>query len=934
MGIRNEIGVTQEYSLNITASSYNHAGPTSLPLTPGSRVGPYEIATQIGVGGMGEMYRARDTKLGRDVAIKVLPATLTNDADRLVRFQREAQVLAALNHPNIAAIHHVEETSDGPALVMELVEGETLADRIARGPIPIDETLPIAKQIAAALEAAHEQGIIHRDLKPGNIKVRDDGTVKVLDFGLAKLAEAPAGSTASPNAASLSPTITSPALMTGVGVLLGTAAYMSPEQARGKAVNKRADIWAFGCVLYEMLTGKPAFDGEDVSVVLASVIKGEPDWTALTPDVPRAIVELIRGCLEKDGRKRVGDIGAATFVLNHIDRLGVPVAASQSAAVRVPLWRRATPIAAGITISALLTGGAVWLLTRPSRPVVRVALTTSGSTALLPSGSNPDISVTPDGSRIIYRGNRQLLVRSLNQLEPAVLGNVNASQGALGPFVSPDGRWIGFFDGTTTLKKVAITGGPPVTIAGVGDGEPRGATWGPDGTIIFATGASQTGLQRISASGGSPTVLTKPGRDGDHLWPEFLPGGKAVLFTIAGIGNVENAQIAVLDLQTGTTKVLIRGGSHAHYVPTGHLVYGSLGTLQAVAFDLGRLEVVGTPTPVLEGVLTMPGGAADFVVSSNGSLVYVQGNASAAVRNTIMSVDRQGHASALPGLPPDAYRYLRMSPDGTRLALATDLDVWTYDFNRATLSRLTTNPASDTRPLWTPDGQRVVFTSDRAGYLELYWRPGDGAGSDERLLTRAKDLIDLRAENWSPDGKQLLLVEVSSSAPRVECVIEEMPVERPSTVKILVKNDFCNDHPAISPDGHWMAYQSSLSGRNEIYTERYPELGDRQQISTEGGRNPFWSGDGHELFFETPDFRHVLAVSVQSARSIVFGRPHDLFNIFTASPSGGGNRPIDIAPDGRFLIISGGQADGDVPPSNIVLVQNWTEELKRLVPSN
>ena len=898
-------------------------------LAVGTRIGSYEVVSPLGAGGMGEVYRARDTRLGRDVAVKVIADAARGDADRIARFQSEAQLLAALNHPHIATIHGLEEANGSQFLVMELVEGETLAERLKSGPIPVGEALGVARQIADALQAAHEKGIIHRDLKPANIALTSNGQVKVLDFGLAKMLEGAASGDIS-----VSPTMS--LAFTQAGVILGTAAYMAPEQARGRRVDKRSDIWAFGCVLYEMLTGTRAFDGEDAAVVLASVIKGEPEWSALPSGVPAPIVTMLRSCLEKDPHKRIADIAAAMFVLDHaaqlVERVEVPVAAVQPAPpTRRPLWRRAMPVTGAVAITALLAGAGVWLLTRPVSPsVVRTTITTSGSAALALGGADRDIAITPDGSRIVYRGNNQLLVRAVNQLEPTVLSGLGAPRGV---FISPDGQWIGFFDGTGLLKKVAITGGPPVTIAPTEGTGPRGASWGPDGTIIFATAANTTGLQRVSAAGGEPTVLTKPDREHgelDHVWPEFLPGGKAVLFTITPAGgNIENAQVAVLDLQTGTSKVLIRGGSHAHYVPTGHLVYGATGTLRAVAFDLGRLEVTGTPAPVLEGVVTTAQGAADVAVAANGSLVYVPGTAGGGGRQTVVSVDRQGRASPLPGLPLDTYRDVRVSADGARLALATLADVWIYDLARATLSRLTTDPAPDTRPLWTPDGQRIIFTSARAGYPELFWRPADGTGSDERLLARGKDLLDLRANGWSADGRQLLLTEVPSN---VGCAIGQIAIERPSDAKVLVKSEFCNDFAAVSPDGRWMAYDSNVSGRYEIYVERYPELGNRQQMSTGGGRRPLWSRDGRELFFGTPDNRQMLVVPVRSGTTLVAGRPQVLFEFaMVASVS---SRPYDVAPDGRFFIIRSGQAEDDaVAASNIILVLNWFEELKRLVPT-
>jgi eukaryotic-like serine/threonine-protein kinase len=878
---------------------------------------------------MGEVYRARDTRLKRDVAIKIVPESFAADPERLARFQREAEVLASLNHPNIAAIHGLEESDGTRALVMELVEGETLADRIARGAIPWDEALPLAKQIAEALEAAHERGIVHRDLKPANIKVRPDGTVKILDFGLAKLTESTTSNSPDPSGLSMSPTITSPALVSGAGVLLGTAAYMAPEQAKGRPADKRSDIWAFGAVLYEMLSGQRAFKGDDISDTLAAVLRQDIDWTALAPSTPASVRRLIARCLDRDAKRRLRDIGEARIALDD------PAALARGDAGGVPalapprsLLRRATPIAAALFVGALIAAGSVWLLTRPAPPsVVRTTVTTSGSTALALSGIDRDVAITPDGSRIVYRGTNQLLVRALNQLEPTVLSGLGAPRGI---FVSPDGQWIGFFDGTT-MKKVAITGGPPVAIApaqGIGS---RSATWGPDGTIIFATGAPATGLRRVSAAGGDSTVLTKPDRERgerDHREPEFLPGGGAVLFTITPINGIE--QIAVLDLQTGTSKVLIRDGSHAHYVSTGHLVYGVTGTLRAVAFDLGRLQVVGTPAPVLEGVVTTglgPTGlgTADAAVAANGSLVYVPGRAGGARQQTVVSVNREGQAAPLPGLPPDSYRDVRVSPDGGRLALATEADVWTYDVVRATLSRLTTDAASDRSPLWTPDGQRIIFRSTRAGYPELFWRPADGTGREERLLSRGKELIDLYPSGWSPDGRQLLFTEA------FPCAIGQMAIEAPSNANVLVTSEGCNAHPAVSPNGRWIAYRSNVSGQNEIYVERYPELGNRQQISTGGGYVPLWSRDGRELFFLSPDGREMLAVPVQSGSTLVAGRPQVLFETATAVTVSG--RPYDVAPDGRFLIIRRVETEAGGTPSNMIVVLNWTEELKRLVPT-
>jgi eukaryotic-like serine/threonine-protein kinase len=892
-----------------------------MALAPGTRFGTYEIASQIGAGGMGEVYRARDTRLNRDVAIKVLPDAFTHDPDRLARFTREAHLLAALNHPHIGAIYGIEDDAGRRALILELVKGDTLADRIAQGRIPLRDALPIARQICEALQTAHEQGIIHRDLKPSNIKLTPDDIVKVLDFGLAKLGHPDA---VSGRDVTLSPTITSPALMTTAGVVLGTAAYMSPEQAKGREADKRSDVWAFGCVLYEMLSGRRAFDGEDMTDVLGAVVRLEPEWQALPADMPAAIRTLLQQCLVKDRRKRVADLAAARFVLDD-QLLAATSIVPPAAAPRRSRWLRV----AALSIAALAIAAVAAMLARyTQRPapahVVRSILATSGSTELALSGLWRDLAITPDGLRVVYLGNSQLLVRALDQLESRVL-----TRGApRNPFISPDGQWVGFFEGST-MKRVAITGGPPETLTQV-QGDAGGATWGPDGTIVFATGDAASGLMRVPAEGGAPAVLTKLNREErDHVWPEFLPGGRALLFTIyPAVGGLDNTRVAVLDLQTGSSKVLIRGGSHAHYLPTGHLVYGIGGTLRAVGFDLSRLELTGTSAPVVDGVAMTRTGGVEAAVAPNGTLVYIPGTGGA--RRTIVSVDGSGRASPLPGLQPDIYRQLRVSPDGRRLAYSALGDIWVYEFARAQATKLTTDPASDTNPVWTPDGQRIVFTTFRAGYPEIFWRAADGTGSDERLFTRAKDLTSLFASSWSADGTQLIFSEVPGN---LQSFVGQFTLGRSGDVRVLLKNNSSNGRAAISPDGRWIAYESNTSGQSEIYVERYPELGNRVQISSGGGRDARWSSTGDELFFGTEDGRQLFAASVRPGATLDAKSPRVLFDVAMA-PIVAGDQSYDVASDGRFVVIRNeADADGRLAPT-LVLIQNWSEELKRLLPTN
>jgi serine/threonine-protein kinase len=661
-------------------------------LEAGTMVGPYRIDRLIGAGGMGEVYRAHDAMLGRDVAIKVLPYAFTSDPEHLARFKREARLLAALNHPHIGAIYGYEESEGVYALVLELVEGPTLADRLTTGPLPVKEALELAQQIAEALEAAHEHGIVHRDLKPANIKVRADGTVKVLDFGLAKALDP------SPSATdvSQSPTITSPAA-TRMGMVMGTAAYMSPEQAHGKAVDKRADIWAFGCVLYEMLTGRRAFEGESVSDTLAAVFRGQPDWTALPYETPSPIRALLRRCLDRDPRERIADLGAALFLIKEYGTLEAgPVEGEPARATR----RRVAVVgAAALLVGAAAAGTGVWIATRPDAPplVTRTIVTTSDAAALNLQGDASNVAITPDGTRVVYGGTNQLIVRALDRLDPTVLGGIGAPRTI---FMAPDGQWVGFFDGNASLKKVPITGGPAVTLAATDGTAPRGATWSEDGTIIYATQTRATGLHRISSAGGTPAVLTKPDHargEADHFWPEFLPGGQRVLFTItASSGVSDNAQVAVLDLRTGTYKTVIRGGQHAHYVSTGHLVYGAADTLRAVPFDLGRLEVTGPPVPIIESVVTTSDGGLEMALAVTGTLVYVPGR-DIATQRLLVWVDRMGREEPV-ATQPRAYIYPRIAPDGSRVAVDIsdrERDIWIWDIARETLTRLTFNPSPD-----------------------------------------------------------------------------------------------------------------------------------------------------------------------------------------------------------------------------------------------
>jgi serine/threonine-protein kinase len=913
-----------------------------LALTPRTRIGAYEITAQIGVGGMGEVYLATDSNLKRSVAIKVLPASVAGDADRLARFQREAEVLAALNHPNIAAIYGLEKTPDLTALVMEFVEGDDLSQRIARGAIPIEEALPIAKQIADALEAAHEQGIIHRDLKPANIKLRPDGTVKVLDFGLAKAMEPAAGSSPS---ASMSPTLSIHA--TQAGIILGTAAYMAPEQARGKAVDKRADVWAFGAVLFEMLTGSPPFPGEDISHILARVIERDPDWSAL-PTLSPTLGILLRRCLTKDPRQRMRDIGDVRLALD--GAFDAAPATTRQTAPRRPLWQ----LAAVFSVAALVIGGTVvaagtWLAVRPSAPQpVHFAILPTATQPLTLQGFQRDIAITPDGRNIVYRvgpagtAGSQLVVRSLDQLDARLLPGIS---GIRSPFISPDGHWIGFFEGVSggELKKVSILGGPPITLCKF-SGNPLEASWGPNDTIIFADNDRSTGLLSVAASGGEPKVLTKPDPahgELDHAMPFILPGGRAVLFTILAVGQPsDNAQIAVLDLKTGQKKTLIRGGSDARYVDTGHLVYAAAGTVRAVRFDLARLEVTSDPVPMVEQV-AMSGTTwtANFVLSNTGTLVYVPGIGGGGLTRSLVWVTRQGREEAIKA-PLRAYTFPRISPDGTRVAFDIrdqENDIWVWDLTRETLTRVTFDPGLDRQAVWTPDSRRLLFSSSRGGAQNLYAQAADNTGTIERLTTSPNPQVPL---SMSPDGTRVLFMETTPKTGQdiSMLTLAPSPATTPRPTQPLIQTAFNELNAEVSPDGQWVAYQSNESGVMEVYVRPFPKVDTGHwQVSTGGGSRPLWGRNGRELFYYAFSDGALMAVSVHPVGALFSAsNPSKIFDTgqYFFGPPG---RTYDVSADGqRFLMIklasTSGQ-DGPATSPSLVVVEHWTEELKARVPT-
>ena len=917
-----------------------------MSLAARAQLGPYEIVSPLGAGGMGEVYRATDTRLKRQVAIKILPADVAGDADRLARFQREAEVLASLNHPHIAAVYGFEDASGVKALVMELVEGPTLQDRIAKGAIPIDEALPIARQIAEALEAAHDQGIVHRDLKPANVKLREDGTVKVLDFGLAK------GRERSPESSGVdltmnvadSPTLVSPA-MSRAGVILGTAAYMSPEQARGRAVDKRTDVWAFGAVLYEMLAGVRAFEGEDVTELMAAVVKSTPNWAALPPDVPPHVVTLIQRCLDKDWKTRIGDMAVARFLLSD----GAALAAASAAVPAIaspPRWRQPLPwIAAGVVAGTL----AGWLLPRRSTgvqpsvtrlqmdvlPAEQISVSTFG-------GERPSrvaMTVSPDGRRIVFVGTRG----AVSQLYERRLDNADATpiagtEGATGPFFSPDGAWIGFIV-DNKIKKVAAAGGPAATICDLPPGARWGASWGQDGTVFFA---ARTGIFKVASSGGTPTRLTTVDTiKGDrHLLPQLLPGGKVLLFTAP-------PNIVTMTLATGEQRTLVEGGSDARYVDAGgarHLVYMKSGTLMAVPFDVRTAQVTGPSVALVEGIMhgVNAGNASDetqvgqFAIASSGTMFYVLGGIGPNREETLTWVDRTGAAKPLVDAPGRSFLNPHLSPDGRKIVTAIrrdgsrDTDIWLYDVSNGSSLRLTLDGGGS--PVWSPDGKRIVYASGTNSASNLYLIDGGGSGKPERLTTSE---FSQTPASWAAGTNTIAFLQ----RPTPDTFgIYTLPMDGPDAgkPKLFLESRFALANPELSPDGRWMAYGSAESDTFEVYVQPYPGPGGKARISTAIGTEPIWTANGRELLFRgaTATTMPVFSATIASLSPFQANAPRVLF----AAPNGvydrtGPVRGWDASADGQRLLMLRMNRTANKPVTTIHVVLNWTDELRRRVPS-
>ncbi len=907
-----------------------------MALSSGTHLGPYEILALLGAGGMGEVYRARDKKLARDVALKILPPAFLANSERMGRFQREAQLLASLNHQNIAAIYGLEESGSTRALVMELVEGQTLAERAKCGPVPLDEALNIARQIAEALEAAHDKGIIHRDLKPENVKVTPEGKVKVLDFGLAKAMDTAGGS-----AEDLSQSPTLSVEGTKAGVILGTAGYMSPEQARGKPVDKRTDIWAFGCVLYELLAGRRAFPGETLSDCVAAVLGKDPQWDVLPASTPRQVQALLRRCLQKDPQRRLRDIGDARIELE--DALTSP--AHEALARREPVkMTRRTAISALAGAAVGAAGAGVFAISRFR------GTTPHGLTQFripVPDGAkafasfNKRVAISPDGTHVAFNlltagvanditATEKFYLHSLRELEPKVLPFDGGAA-----FFSPDGKWMGFFSGTLgnlQVRKMALDGGAPVTVCATENF--IGATWAADDTIYFVP-LVPGGLARVPAAGGQPKEIVKVDLtkgERQHRYPCALPGGKAVLLTVgtADAETFDDAHIAVLNTETGQTKTLIEGGTHPRYSPSGHLLYARDGKIFAIRFDAKRLETMGQPFTVLEGVLmSRNSGLANYDVSASGDLVYIPGVADKGER-TLVWVDRNGRVEPLK-LPQRAYLHPRISPDMRQLAIEIEgpnHNFYVYDFAREVLAQMTADGVSHW-PVWSPDGTELVYRSGRMGAFRMWQVPTDRSRPAAQLPGTG---ISQSAESWSPDGHALAYTAITPEAGS-HIMVQSLKGDHESHPFADIKAGAGS--PKFSPDGRWLAYCSNETKKPQVYVQAFPGPGAKIQVSSDGGTDPVWKRTGEELYFRNGD--KMMAVSVSTAPTFRAGRPRVLWEghyshgmSTSCGPPGPTSSNYDVTADGKRFLMIKDEAPDTAYSKQIVVVLGWADEVSRL----
>ncbi len=877
-------------------------------LAPGTVIASYVVESRIGGGGMGDVFVALDRKLGRRVALKVLKTEHALSGPHLARLKSEARKLAALNHPNIATLHGIEQLDDTQVLVLELIEGQTLRELLAHGALSIPEALTIAQQVAAALDAAHEHGIVHCDLKPENIRVRADGTVKVLDFDVARTFD-DANRLSTPDEATV--TVDS-------GAIIGTVAYMSPEQARGLSIDRRADNWGFGCVLYEMLTGERAFAGGRADA-LASVLTREPDYSRLPAGLPPAIGTLLRRCLTKNARERLRDIGDARIEL----RDALTGNASELRERAPPhTWLRRALIGTGI-VAAMALGAAGWLAAhapqRTAARIVRFEIPTA-LPDVNPLGAM--LAISPDGSRIAYVDDSGLVVRARDRLEARSVYRLTGP-GSGAPFFSSDGEWLGFTDGQALLKLPAA-GGAVVPIAATGHAAFASSS-GED--VLFA---NPRGIFRLRGDAKEPQqLLANTGTYEQPAFPQLLPNGAAVLFTVISTRTntpraallASNTRIDVLDLRTNTPRTLLRGASRAHYLPSGHLLYVADGRLMASRFDMRTLQLRGEPAPVL------PGPVEEFAVAGDGTLVYRP--AASAALNELVWVDRNGREETL-GTPPRSYIYPRMSPEGRRIALdvgGPDRDIWIWHIDNRTLERFTKDPAGNTMVAWSPDGRRLAFGSDRFGVSNVFWQAADGSDEPQRLLPEDRLQQPL---SFAPDGRLLYSVDVPGHSRDVYALV---PGEQ--RVEQLLTGAATEINAEVSPDGRWLAYESDESGQLEIYVRAYPDTkqGGRYQVSSGGGRTPAWSRDGQEIYFRNYDGA-ILAARVTATAAFGTQPAKALFqnDSYLARGSAAGGRSFDLSTDGsRFLMLKMVSAANSAPHS-LVVVLDWHAELERLVP--